>query len=219
MKAPENELPHVLWIGGGTCSGKTSISENLVKKYDLAVYHCDDAFEEHRRKATPERHPTFHQAISTIYAEMEWEQFWMRPVDTLLEEEIAIYREEFEMIVEDLLDLPISPRTLAEGCALLPECVAGTLSDARKAIWIIPTEGFQRRTYSQRGEWVQRILKQCTNPEQAFKNWMNRDVAFTKRIASSATCLGFRTLFVDGGRSIEKNTKIVETHFEEFLVT
>lgn len=217
MRASPQELAQVLWMGGGTCTGKTSITEVLNKQYDLHVYHCDDLFEEHRNRAQPDKHPAFYNAMYTSYADMDWERFWMRPVETLLQEQLAIYADEFDMIVSDLLKMPHSRPILAEGSALLPHCIKQVLTTPSSAIWLIPEETFHRRMYRQRGPWVQRILRQCADPQQAFDNWMGRDVAFAKHMASQAACLSLKTLTIDGSRSIHENARRVEAHFGERL--
>lgn len=217
MKVSPQELAHVLWMGGGTCTGKTSITERLSAKYDLRLYHCDDLFEEHKSRAKPGKHPAFHNAMFTSYEKMDWERFWMRPVETLLEEQMAIYAEELEMIVSDLLDMPRSKPIIAEGSALLPDCVKEVLATPSSAIWSIPEETFHRAMYQQRGAWVQQILNQCSDPQQAFDNWMQRDMAFAKHIASQADHLNLKTLIVDGSRSIQENARRMEGHFGEHL--
>lgn len=218
MRASPEELAHILWMGGGTCTGKTSIAEFLSKKYDLCVYHCDDLFEEHRGRAQPDKHPTFYNAMFTTYADMDWERFWMRPVKTLLQKELAIYADEFEMIVSDLLEMPRSRPILAEGSALLPRCVKEILTTPSAALWLIPEETFHRHMYRQRGPWVQRILRQCADPEQAFDKWMRRDIAFAKHIASQAAYWSLKTLTIDGSRSLRENKERVEAHFGKRLI-
>ena len=217
MKALSQELARVLWLGGGTCSGKTSITQILSARYDLCVYHCDDRFEEHKNRAQPDKHPAFYNAMFTSYKEMDWERFWMRPVETLLEEQMAIYTDEFQMIVTDLLDMPHSRPILAEGSALMPSCVKEVLTTSSAALWWIPEKTFHHRMYQQRGAWVRQILSQCSDPRQAFDHWMERDITFAGYMASQAARVGLETLAIDGTRSIHENTERVEAHFGELL--
>lgn len=93
-------------MGGSPCSGKSSIAKLLSDRYELQVYNCDDAFYEHGKRVTPLRQPAFHQVLN-----MTWDEIWMRPVKVQLGKEIAIYREEFGMIIKDLLASPKSPPT------------------------------------------------------------------------------------------------------------
>lgn len=197
------ELAHTFWIGGSPCSGKSSIARILSKKYGLQVYSCDDQYEAHLKRAIPGKHPRMSRASGST-----WDDVWMHPVEYLIEREFAFYHEEFEMIIEDLLTLPSDTPICAEGAALLPECVLPLLNDHSQAIWIVPTEQFQRQEYARR-EWVQGILAQCSLPEQAWENWMGRDAGFARKIALQAERLGFTVLEVDGTQSLQSNAEQV----------
>ena len=200
-------LSHVYWIGGSPCAGKSTIVELLSETHPFQGYNCDQAFEWHSKQVTPEEQSTFHKVLH-----MTWDEIWMRPVDVLLADEIAIYGEEFAMILRDLLALPRSPPILAEGAALLPHLVHDVLANPWQAIWIVPGEAFQRRQYPRRGAWVQEILSQCRDAEQAFRNWMDRDVAFGRRVSAEAAARGLKVLRVDGQRTIAENAEIVRAH-------
>jgi 2-phosphoglycerate kinase len=202
-------LAHVLWMGGSPCSGKSSIAEMLAEKYGLHVYKCDDVFWEHAKRVDPVKHPTFHRLTR-----MTWDEIWMRPVAVQIADEFACYREQFGMIVDDLLALPRSTPVIAEGAALLPELVSDLLHDRSRAVWAIPTEPFQREYYTlEKRPWINDILAHCQDPTQAFANWMDRDVGFAQRIAQRARALDLEVLTVDGKRTTEQNAEIVAQCF------
>ena len=201
-----------LWIGGSPCSGKSSIARWLAKRYGIAVYQCDAHWDDHIRVADSATEPALHSVTT-----MSWDDLWMRDVATLVEHERALYREEFAMIIDDLGRTDAARPIVAEGAALLPELVAPLLDQEREAIWIIPTEAFQRATYPQRGAWVQGILEQCTDPKTAFANWMARDIAFGQRVACDAQRLGLRVLRVDGSTSVQQNAQTVADWFAPHL--
>jgi hypothetical protein len=201
-------LAHVYWIGGSSCSGKSSMVERLSARYAFRPYRADDAFPAHAAQAQAGAEPHLYRV-----ARMNWDEIWGRPVEVLLQDEIAVYREEWPMIVADLLALPDERPVIAEGAALLPARVQELLSDRQHAIWIVPTEAFQRERYARRGAWVGEILAQCITPEQAFEHWMARDAAYAQWVSRQATQLGLRVLEVSGARSIEENAAIVEAHF------
>lgn len=201
------QLSHILWIGGSPCAGKSSIARLLAQQYSLQTYSCDDAYESHLKRATPDKHLLMSNA-----ARMTWDEVWMRPVDVLITRELAFYREEFEMVIEDLLSMPESTPIIAEGAALLPECVAPRLSHPNQAIWIVPTEEFQLKEYARR-DWVQNILSQCRDPQQAWQNWMGRDAGFARAVAEDAKARELRVIKVDGSQSIEEHANMVASHF------
>ena len=202
------DLGHIFWVGGSPCSGKSSIVKILAERFGWQIYQCDYHFWAHQQRTDPDRHPAFHKL-----AGMSWDDIWMRPVEVLIEDELAIYHEEFEMIIDDLSNLPTEPPIVAEGAALLPDRVGPIVAGARQAIWVVPTEQFQRTMYPQRGAWVQEILDQCRQPEQAFQNWMDRDVQFSQQVIAQANRRALPLLMVDGRRSIDQNAKIVAEQF------
>lgn len=207
MIALQQRLAHVYWIGGSPCSGKSSTAQALAGRFGLHYYNCDEAFFRHAGIVTPEQQPAFHRV--TRYSP---EELWMRPVDDLLADELTIYNEEFPLILQDLLDLPAEAPILAEGAALLPKQVAPLLAAQKRAIWMLPTPAFQWQHYRQRA-WARDVVKDCSDPEQAFRNWMERDVQFARQVRKQADRLGLLSIVVDGSRSVEAITAQVQAHF------
>jgi hypothetical protein len=201
------QLEHVLWIGGTPCSGKTSIAKLLAETYQLQVYHCDEAFETHK----------LHMSATRKLLTISWDELWMQPIDTLVADVFAIYREEFRLIMDDLRALPSWPPILAEGMALLPDLLGPMLANCDRAVWVIPTPDFQRERYPLRGRWVQDILRQCSDPDQAFRNWMNRDIASAQIISAAAVAHGLRMIEVDGQQPIASMAAVIEDQFRPFL--
>lgn len=202
------ELSHVYWIGGSPCSGKTSIAAALADAYKLQLYHADQAYFRHANVVTPERQPTFHKLVH-----LSADALWMRTVAKQVTEEVMHYQEEFPLILDDLLALPATRPILAEGAALLPECVVPLLGAPHHAIWIVPTPAFQVAHYAHRA-WAQEVVAACSDPQQAFQNWMQRDMRFAEHVTQSAQRLKTRTLVVDGGRSLIDNRALVERYFQ-----
>jgi hypothetical protein len=202
------QLRHVYWIGGSPCSGKSTIVHLLSEGWAFYSYNCDDAFQRHGEQITPEEQPTFYRVLH-----MTWDEIWMRPVEELLADVLAVYGEEFDLILHDLLALPAGRPVVAEGAALLPSLVRQALADPSHAIWVVPTEVFQRHHYPERGAWVQQIVSRCTHPEEAFGNWMDRDIAFGRWVAREARERGLCVLTVDGTRTIRENAERVKQHF------
>jgi hypothetical protein len=201
-------LAHVLWMGGSPCSGKSSITQLLAGKYGLRTYHCDEAFTEHQQRITIHKQPMLHKWTHTVWAEL-----WMQPLDVLVEETIACYQEHFQLVVADLLLLPHSDPILVEGTCLLPSSVSPLLLRKEHAIWIVPTETFQVAHYPDRGAWVEAILSECADPEEAFQNWMDRDAGFARWVLSKTNELGLKTVQVDGKRTIAENARLVADFF------
>jgi hypothetical protein len=204
----ERKLKHVFWLGGSPCAGKTSIGDVLAARFDLDVYRVDEAFEVHAENFDPELHPTL-----TKWRASSWNQRWMQPLETLVQEVIACYEEHFSLILADILSTPTDRPLLVEGTALLPRQVACVLAERSRAIWVVPTAGFQTGHYARR-DWVPGVLEQCDDPEAAFRNWMERDAGFARWLAAEVNALDLELIRVDGKQTIEENAEAVASHFQ-----
>lgn len=207
-EAIQQELAHVYWLGGSPCAGKSSITDALVAKYEWQLYHCDEAYEHHMSIITPEQQPIFSK-LSILSGDA----LWMRSPSQQISEEIQLYQEEFPLILTDLLALPKTAPVLVEGNALLPHLLAPLLTTSHQALWMVAVPEFQMKHYAQR-EWAQEIVATCTHPEQAFANWMQRDISFAAYVTQQAQVFGLPFLQVDGSHSLEENIKMVERHFQ-----
>lgn len=121
----------VLWIGGATGAGKTSISRALAYRHDLQLYNVDHRTYEHVARAA--RPPVF---------------TWDHPPDVLADRFVAYAHERFALVLEDLKALPAMPGAIAEGPFLLPSLVPpGTPS-----LFLVPTPERLMTTAAERGQ-------------------------------------------------------------------
>src|SRR5260370_20614303 len=165
MSGSERQLESVVWLGGSPCSGKSSISEIIAGRFGLDVYRVDEAFESHAQRFDRLRQPAL-----TKWSKSSWNQRWMQPVESLVQDVIACYREHFTLVLEDIFSLPKRKSLLVEGTALLPAQVASVVSPPSHAIWLIPTADFQMAHYSKR-DWVRDVLAQGREHEVTFHTW------------------------------------------------
>lgn len=193
---PALKLHQIYWVGGSPCSGKSTVTDALAARFDLQVYRCDDAYYQHQHLVTEERQPIF-----TRITRASCDELWLRPVPQQIAEALALYREEFPLILEDLRALAKIGPVIAEGAALLPDLLDAMGVIPECSIWIVPTEPFQRAHYALR-EWRHEVLAPCRDPELAWQNWMARDAGFAAAVAADARRLGRRLIVVDGTRSI-----------------
>lgn len=201
-----SNLSHVYWLGGASCAGKSTISHALVERFGMHLYDCDAAYETHVAQATPERFPLLHRL-----SRLSWNEVWSRSVEQQLREELALYHEEWPLILDDLGKLPPDRPILAEGNALLPELFDGTGILPDRTIWVVSTPEFQRETYARR-EWVPGILAQCDDPEQAWRNWMGRDAGFAAHVTAQAHARDRTVITVDGSAPVETVIERVIAH-------
>jgi 2-phosphoglycerate kinase len=197
----------VFWIGGSPCAGKNSISSILADNFDLNLYCVDEAFETHIQSFNSEFHPTL-----VKWYRNSWNERCTQPVERLVQEVIACYREHFTLVVDDVLIHPKDKPLLIEGTDLLPKEVTSIQANYNQSVWIIPTVDFQTEHYAKR-EWAQHIVEQCDDAQAAFQNWMQRDIDFAKWVRNEAETMGCKVIIVDGKQSIEENAIEIAAHF------
>jgi hypothetical protein len=173
----------------------------------MTTYRCDENFYDHVKRVDPDPQPAFHKVAS-----YDVDSLWLRPVEQQVSEEIELYRDEFRMILDDLIALPSDRPIIAEGAALMPEFVDPLRIDHGKMIWMVPTERFQRTHYELR-DWRHDVLSACSDPNRGWENWMARDAAFAREVARQAHASSLELVIVDGSRSIDDNEAIVRAHF------
>lgn len=200
-------LAHVFWIGGSPCSGKSTIAAALAAEFDLARYTCDDEVERHASLASSDAAPVMRRL-----ARATCDDLWMRPVGQQIREEIAHYEEEFPFILDDLHAMSGVRPVIAEGAALLPRLLTGIGIDPVRSIWIVPSPAFQRDHYARR-MWRHDVLAPCADPDQAWRNWMDRDIGFARHVAAEARRQDLTCLTVDGSRSLRATVDEVRRHF------
>ncbi|PKO12462.1 MAG: hypothetical protein CVU39_24000 [Chloroflexi bacterium HGW-Chloroflexi-10] len=192
----------VYWIGGSPCSGKSSVAEILCAQLGWYSYRADDFFGRHVQRSTAQFQP-----LTWRLSSLSPEEIWMAPVAEQVERELGIYREIFGFILEDIAGLP--KPVLVEGAACMPELVKAFIEQGSRAVWMIPTEAFQRRHYAMR-PWAQGIVQDCSDPRRAYDNWMARDALFASEISRQTSVMGLPLKVVDGDQGIEENASWVK---------
>ncbi len=200
----------MLWIGGGTGGGKSSIAIALAGKYGFERYSYDwhDA-RDHSERTRADRHP--HRAR---FLAMSMDERWVtRTPSEMADGEVAEFAERFELVLEDLAALS-AERVIADGFGLLPELVAPTLTDPRQAVFLLPTPSFRAWALAQRG-WV--TIEGTTDPDRARANRLARDALLTDHVRERAVALGLAAINVDGTRPLADITAEVERRFEPLV--
>ena len=185
-------------IGGSPCSGKSTLASLLARKYDLLHIKLDDLVDEMIAQAREDLKP-----ISLLRQDRNPEQIWMRNPEEMADEEWRFYEEIFPYVKSCLIK-DQDKALLVEGAGLLPHLIKSLEEPAVSYLCLTPTADFQKKHYKQR-EWVPYVLEGTTNPEQAFENWMQRDILFAQMVRKETMKLGYPSLIADGSQS-EKQT-------------
>src|SRR5581483_7283176 len=96
-----------------------------------------------------------------------------------------------------------------------PDLVAPHLEDPRRAIWMIPTPDFKRRSWAARDK--PSFKRQVSDPERAIRNAFDRDLLLGEEIARQAAAHGFDVMIVDGSQDEAAITAMLEARFAPFL--
>ena len=185
-------------IGGSPCSGKSTLASLLARKYDLLHIKLDDLVDEMMSQASVDSRP-----ICLLRQDRNPEQIWMRNPEEMADEEWRFYEEIFPYVKSCLIK-DQDKALLVEGAGLLPHLIKSLEEPAVSYLCLTPTADFQKKHYKQR-EWVPYVVEGTSNPEQAFENWMQRDILFAQMVRKEAQKLGYPSLMTDGSQS-EKQT-------------
>lgn len=196
MAALRARLRNVHWIGGGSGAGKSTIARRLAAEHGLTVYATDDVMRDHARRSKPEDAPELHR-----FLDMSMDERWLdRSPETMLDTFHWYRGEGFELIVEDLLRLPMEPGVVAEGFRLLPHLVEPLLGDPPHGVWLLPTPRFRWAALNSRGTaWD--IPGSTSDPERAQRNLLERDRMFTDHLSAETKRLGMPFIEIDTAMS------------------
>ena len=190
-------LAHVLWLGGATGAGKSTLAPLLAATLDAHVYSTDAAIADHSA------HPGPNAPLIAELLSMGMDDRWLRrDATTMLDTFPWFAGERFERVVADLERRPGGARVLAEGFRLLPRLVAPLLAQRRQAAWLTTTPELRRRAFARRPEGEQ-FWRRTSDPERAFERLLERDALFADAVVGQARGLGLKVVVVDGSRSVQ----------------
>lgn len=189
-------MKKIFFIGGSPCSGKSTVAQMIAKQHNFQYYQVDDSLYDFIKLG---------QAAGKLYsskaAEKDVNEIWLCDPVVANKEELEIYREIFQFVMEEVSNLKGSNPIIAEGVAFMPELMHSIGTPKDSYISIVPTREFQYNYYRQR-PWVAKVLEGYKDKEQAFTNWMERDVLFAKYTRNMSETLGYETLIIDGSKDI-----------------
>ena len=209
MNVVQKQLQHVYWVGGGSGGGKSTISRRIAAEHGLSVYATDDVMADHARRSSPEDSPLLHE-----FMRMDLDDRWANRSPQMMFDTFHWFRGEgFNLIVEDLLRLPHGQGVIVEGFRLLPRLVKPLLSEAHRAVWLLPTSEFRQAVIESRGGPTWSFLAKTSDPERALHNLFERDRMFTDLLREETTRLGLSAVDVETTTTEEDLTRRVKDVF------
>jgi len=198
----------VYWLSGSPCGGKTTVSDALAQRFGWNIYHVDEQWDSHKERATPEEHPTYH-SITRVTGD----ELWLRPLEEQIRTEPIFVEEAFPLIREDVKQLLAEDdRPLIVDASVVPSSIKSILPSDNHIYYLIPSEEFQREQYARR-TFIKDVLAKTTDPEQAWSNWMARDVAFARWLKDRVKEAELPYLIVDGTISLEATVDLIASHY------
>jgi hypothetical protein len=206
----KKQLAHVLWIGGATDSGKSSLTQRLADRHGWHTYYYD-MVDAGQIQVLAESHPEIRQFLDASLDER-----WVNPepedLYLFLVHSLSL---RFPLVIDDLLALPVEKPILVEGFGLLPDFIHPVLSSPYQAIWFVPTETFKRESMERRGK--PSFAKATRDPERARMNLIARDRMLADFYREHVPGHGYTLHEVDGSLSVEEMTELAENHFAHYL--
>lgn len=164
---------------------------------------------DHARRSSDEECPLLHQFMA-----MDLDERWVNRTPQVMFETFHWFRGEgFNLIVEDLLDMPRERGLIVEGFRLLPRLVKPLLRDANHAVWLLPTPDFRKAVVESRGGPAWSFLARTSDPERALQNLLERDRMFTDVLREETTHLGLPAIDVETTTTEDELTRRVKDIF------
>lgn len=131
-------LQDVLWIGGSSGAGKSTVARLLARRHGLRWYSCDTRTWQHRDRAIAASDPLA----------IEWEQLTPQQRSQLsTADALRLTLDRSNMVLDDIVALPDMPAVVAEGTNITPR----TVPDGSLAIWLMAQSATRARRNLQRG--------------------------------------------------------------------
>ncbi|MEX0331459.1 MAG: hypothetical protein AB3N64_08565 [Puniceicoccaceae bacterium] len=210
MNSPlSSSLENMYWIGGTSGSAKSTIARRIAAEHDMLLYSTDEVMGNHANRCTREECPLLEE-----FKQMTMDERWAtRTPEAMFETFQWFHGEGFNLIIEDLLELPSDRKVIVEGFRLLPNLVKPLLKKTCQAVWLISTPEFRFKAFNERGT-LRDIPDKTSNPEKALQNHLERESLFMQHLIEETRTEGVTALTVDGSFSEEELLKRVSTHFE-----
>jgi len=194
----------IIYISGSPCSGKSTLAGQMSKKYGFEHFEFDDYLTPFMKQLAEQGNQLCQKTLNYSMEEM-----WMRDPKKMCEDETRIYRDMMPLLNQKLNECSFERLVLAEGAGIMPKELKAMNVPRHRVVYIVPTKEFLITKYSQR-PWIQYFLAECSDPDTAFHNWMERDACFGRTILEEAKKFDYPAIVVDGTKTVEQVLAVVE---------
>jgi len=212
LKIEQKKLPNILWLGGASDAGKTTIAQILATRNRWQLYLCD--MHEHNHfvaRANPDMQPTIYKNLGKSI-----DDCWVFTTpEEMFQGILKTNDERFTMVVQDVSSMPSVPTILVEGPRLFPNLVMPYLVDVHQAIWLLPTDEFAEKSATERDK--PKIRYKSSNPELCKENFFKREELLRHYIRQEVFASQLHSIDVTGFETLEETAYKIEVHFKTYL--
>ena len=196
----------VYYIGGSSFSGKSTVAEILIEKYNLYYFKVDESFKEYIQKGKD-----IGLEFCSKFAEMSFEESQLRSPEIQFADKINLYKEIFCFILDDLSQMKCRG-IITESTAYLPELMHCFDIPYDRFVSLTPTEEFRIANYKKRN-YSFPFPGVCSDMEKVFSNWLQYDILLTQEIQKQCINFNYLSFENDGSMSIYKLAELIADHF------
>ncbi|MFI9031064.1 hypothetical protein [Streptomyces sp. NPDC053560] len=192
----KDRLAHVRWIAGGTGAGKSTLTQALADRYDVAVYQGDRAEHGWLERCTPQRHPHL-AGLRGLPPGAMWRG---RTPDQVFQAMPSLHGETVGFLVDDLLAKSDERIILVDYFGILPDHLAPLLRRPDQAVFLLPTAEFRENALAAR--YADPARARATwgteQPASAVAKRLLRDALWDEEVRRQALARGLDTVVIDG---------------------
>ena len=201
----------VLWIGGATDAGKTTLARGLADALRCEVYEYDRTDVAHHEALAAEH------ADIRAFIDASLDARWVEPTpEELYRRSMRSFRLRWPLALRELAGLATQRApVIVEGFGLLPDLVRPLMNDPRQGLWLVPSDDFKRGSWRRRGKpsWA----GQVADPDTGAANLWARDQLIAEEVARQTRAFGLTLIVNDGALFPSQLVELAAGQFAPFV--
>lgn len=200
-------LKNVYFVTGTPCGGKTTISRELAKKYNLMVYDVDERFPNHLSMSNARNQPAMNKVFQNA------DEFFGRTVEEYSKWILDNTREQLDYVIMDLISISQNRTVICDLHLTLEE--ADLLTEYDRIVFLIKNPLNIIDEYCNRAdhEGVNRYINSAANPELAKQNCNQTLEHIYRKKYEQIKKSDYLWIERDCNSTVENTVRQVEKHF------